>query len=41
MFNLLALASNEKIPYTILGNTIYTHPIMTEALNDLLKMIED
>ncbi|MFL2104840.1 dihydrolipoyl dehydrogenase family protein [Desemzia sp. FAM 23991] len=41
MINLLALAINEKIPYTTLRDTIYTHPIMTEALNDLLGMIED
>lgn len=41
MINLLALAINEKIPYTTLRDTIYTHPIMTEALNDLLGMIEE
>lgn len=41
MINLLALAINENIPYTTLKDTIYTHPTMTEALNDLLGMIEE
>lgn len=26
-----------KLPYTLLRDQIYTHPIMTEALNDVLK----
>lgn len=41
IINLLALAINENIPYTTLKDTIYTHPTMTEALNDLLGTIEE
>ena len=38
MINLLTLAINAKIPYTELRDQIYTHPIMSEALNDLLSL---
>lgn len=40
MINLLALAINEKIPYTTLRDAIYTHPVMSEALNTLLGQIK-
>ncbi len=34
--NLFKLAIDKEIPYQDLGNAIYTHPTMTEALNELL-----
>ncbi|PWG50390.1 FAD-dependent oxidoreductase [Ligilactobacillus salivarius] len=37
VINLIALAMKAKLPYTMLRDQIYTHPTMTEALNDLLK----
>lgn len=37
VINLIALAMKAKLPYTILRDQIYTHPTMTEALNDVLK----
>lgn len=37
MINLLTLAINEKIKYQSLRDMIYTHPTMSEILNDLLK----
>ncbi|MEG0749897.1 MAG: FAD-dependent oxidoreductase [Carnobacterium sp.] len=37
--NLIALAINENISYKNLRDGIYTHPTMSEALNDLLEMI--
>lgn len=37
MINLVKLAIDQKIPYTVLRDNIYTHPTMTEALNDLLS----
>lgn len=37
VINLLALAIKAKIPYTQLRDQIYTHPTMSEALNDLFK----
>lgn len=40
MINLLAMAINEKIPYTKLRDAIYTHPVMTEALNTLLGQMD-
>lgn len=39
MINLLSLAINEKISYKTLRDSIYTHPVMTEALNDLLGQL--
>lgn len=39
MINLIALAINEKLSYKSLRDGIYTHPTMSEALNDLLEMI--
>ena len=37
LINLLSLAINTKLPYTMLRDQIYTHPTMSEALNDVLK----
>lgn len=37
VINLIALAMKAKLPYTILRDQIYTHPTMSEALNDVLK----
>ena len=37
VINLIALAMKAKLPYTMLRDQIYTHPTMTEALNDVLK----
>lgn len=37
LINLLSLALNAKLPYTMLRDQIYTHPTMSEALNDVLK----
>lgn len=36
MINLLALAIQMKIKYTVLRDFIYSHPVMTESLNDIL-----
>lgn len=35
--NQIALAMNTHVPYQLLRDQIYTHPTMTEALNDVLK----
>lgn len=37
LINIITLAMQMQIPYTVLKNQIYTHPTMTEALNDLFK----
>lgn len=37
LINLVSLAINAKLPYTMLRDQIYTHPTMSEALNDVLK----
>lgn len=37
VINLIALAMKAKLPYIMLRNQIYTHPTMSEALNDVLK----
>lgn len=37
IINLIALAMKAKLPYTMLRDQIYTHPTMSEALNDVLK----
>lgn len=39
MINIISLAINEKISYKTLRDSIYTHPVMTEALNDLLGQL--
>ena len=37
VINLIALVMKAKLPYTMLRDQIYTHPTMSEALNDVLK----
>ena len=39
MINLLKLAVDQKIPYTALRDAVYTHPTMSEALNDLFSAV--
>ena len=41
MINLLKLAIDSSIPYTVLRDNIYTHPTMSEALNDLFSTIKE
>ncbi|MFR1768841.1 hypothetical protein [Anaerostipes sp.] len=38
MINLIKLAMDAHLPYTVLRDTIYTHPTMSEALNDLFNI---
>lgn len=40
LINLIKLAMDAGLPYQVLRDNIYTHPTMSEALNDLLSMIE-
>lgn len=40
IINLLKLAMDAGIPYTVLRDGIYTHPTMAEALNDLFAAVE-
>ena len=35
LINLIKLAIDQHIPYTVLRDNIYTHPTMTESFNDL------
>jgi probable pyridine nucleotide-disulfide oxidoreductase len=35
MINLIKLAMDANLPYTVLRDNIYTHPTMSEGLNDL------
>ena len=37
VINLITLAMKGNLPYTLLRDQIYTHPTMSEALNDVLK----
>lgn len=37
LINMVALAMQAKLPYTMLRDQIYTHPTISEAFNDLLK----
>lgn len=39
MISLIKLAMDAKVPYTVLKNSIYTHPTMSEAMNDLLHSL--
>lgn len=41
LINLLKLAVDQKIPYPVLRDAIYTHPTMSEALNDLFASVQD
>lgn len=40
MINTLKLAVDAGIPYTVLRDNIYTHPTMSEALNDLMASVK-
>lgn len=40
MINLLKLAIDTKQPYTVLRDNIYTHPTLSEALNDLFSSVK-
>lgn len=40
VINLVALAMENKQPYTALRDRIFTHPSMSEALNDLFSLID-
>lgn len=37
VINLITLAMKGHLPYTMLKDQIYTHPTMSEALNEVLK----
>ncbi|SDN70488.1 Pyruvate/2-oxoglutarate dehydrogenase complex, dihydrolipoamide dehydrogenase (E3) component [Psychrobacillus sp. OK028] len=37
MINVVKVAMEAKLPYTFLRDTIFTHPTMSESLNDLFK----
>ena len=39
IINLFMLAMDAGIPYTVLRDNIYTHPTMSEALNDLFAAV--
>lgn len=39
MINTIKVAMDAKLPYTYLRDTIYTHPTMTEAFNDLFASV--
>ena len=39
LINLLKLAIDAGIPYTELRDAVYTHPTMSEALNDLFTAV--
>ena len=39
MINLIKLAMDAGLPYTALRDGIYTHPTMSEALNDLFAAL--
>lgn len=40
MINVVRVAMEAKLPYTFLRDTIFTHPTMSEALNDLFTKVE-
>ncbi len=40
MINTIKIAMDSSLPYTVLRDAIYTHPTMTEALNDLFSTIK-
>ena len=40
MINLVRLVMAAGIPYTVLRDSIYTHPTMSEALNDLFGALK-
>ena len=38
LINMIKLAMDAKLHYTVLRDTIYTHPTMSEAFNDLFAI---
>ena len=38
MINMIKLAMDAKVPYQVASATIYTHPTMSEAFNDLFAV---
>ena len=40
MINIIKLAMDAGLPYTVLRDQIFTHPTMSEALNDLFGRIQ-
>lgn len=40
MINIVKVAMDAKLPYTFLRETIFTHPTMSESLNDLFSKVE-
>ncbi|WP_195985939.1 FAD-dependent oxidoreductase [Clostridium sp. D33t1_170424_F3] len=40
VINLIKLAIDAKLPYTVLRDSIYTHPTMSESLNDLFASVQ-
>ena len=41
LINLIAMAMDNKIPYTYFKTQIFTHPTMAENLNDIFSLIEN
>ncbi len=39
LINIVKLAMDAKLPYTVLRDMIFTHPTMSEALNDLFNIL--
>ncbi len=39
VINIIKLAMDQNLDYTVLKNQVFTHPTMAEALNDLFSMI--
>lgn len=40
MINVIKVAMDAHVPYTVLRDSIFTHPTMTEALNDLFSTVK-
>ncbi|MGH2117051.1 pyridine nucleotide-disulfide oxidoreductase [Aerococcus sp. L_32] len=40
IINIITVAMNAHLPYTILRDQIYTHPTLAEGLNDLFAMVD-
>lgn len=38
IINIVKLVMDTKLPYTVLRDMIFTHPTMSEALNDLFNL---
>ena len=40
MINIIALAMKGNLPYQIIRDMIFTHPTMSESLNDLFGSVK-